>query len=140
MVKKIVKRSSNQRHWGVSILSVLGYIGAVFTLLLGLLFIAGSAVVGTLITQLAPEYVWLTTVGVVGLIFLGLVIIGFAVLDFFIARGLWKGQSWARIVVLVLLAISALMALTSMEIASVVIDAALIWYLGFYEPVVNYFK
>lgn len=140
MVKKVVKRSVNNRHWGISVLSVLGYIGAVCTLLAGLFMIAGSAVVSTLIAQFAPAYIWMSTIGVVGLIFLGFVFIGFAVLDYFIARGLWKGQNWARVLMIILFALSALSALASLQLVSVVIDALLIWYLGFYKPVVNYFK
>jgi hypothetical protein len=140
MVKKIVKRNVNKRHWGISVLSILTYIGAFFTLLMGLLFVLSSAFVGTLIAKFAPEYAWVTGIGVVGLIFMGLVFIGFAVLDYYVARGLWKGQSWSRIVILILFAISALGSLVSFDISSLVIDAVLIWYLGFYEPVVNYFK
>jgi len=140
MVKKVIKRNIEKRHWGVSVLAVLGYISAVFTLLLALLMVAGSAVIGTLIEQFSPELTWMTAIGVVGLIFLGILFVGFAVLDYFIARGLWKGQNWARIVVLVLFTLSALGALASLEIVSLVIDALVIWYLGFYKPVVKYFK
>lgn len=138
MAKKVVRR--NERHWGISVLSILGYIGTVFTFLIGLLFIAGSTIVGTIIAKFAPEYAWMTGIGVIGLIFIGIIFIGFAILDFFIARGLWKGQNWARIFMLIMFALSALSALLTLEIASLVIDALIIWYLGFYKPVLNYFK
>lgn len=141
MAKKVVrnlKSSSKGRHWGITVLSVLGYIGSVFTLLAGLFMLFGGSFIASMVTKYAamPDG---SLVGM-GLVAAGILFIACAVLDFFVARGMWKGQNWARILVLILLALSALSALFSLSLVDLIIDAILIWYLGFYKPAVSWFK
>lgn len=147
MAKKVVNKKigktinkSKERHWGISVLAILAYLNAVCTLILGLFLIAGSAVVESLITKFAPDYAWATNLGIAGLIFFGLVLFGFAVLDFFIGKGLWKGQNWARIITLVLIILVGISALFSFDIFGIIVCALVIWYLGFFKPAVDYFK
>jgi len=143
MAKKQKNKTSSPRKTrplGVSILAVLSYIGAVFTLIAGIAMIAGSAAVSTLIEKLIPEYASWSAAGVALFIFLGIVFILLAVLDYFIGRGLWGGKGWARILVLILLVLSILSSLTSFDIVSIIIAALLIWYLGFNQNVRNYFR
>lgn len=142
MAKKVVKKVKNisvsRRHWGITILAILAYIGAIATLLSGLFMLFGSS----LIASMFSKYISMMSATVLGagLIITGIFFIACAVLNYFIARGLWKGQNWARIVMLVLLVLSALGALLSLQIVSLIVDAVLIWYLAYYKPAVNYFK
>lgn len=101
--------------------TVLYYIGAAFYVLLGLLII----IVGILIlaggiyslASEADELVGLTPIlGVLGPVLLvgGVIFIGLAVLLFFIARGVYRGQNWARIVGIILCSLGFLGSLISL--------------------------
>jgi len=140
MAKKVVKKISNERHWGITVLSVLSYIGAVITVLLGLTMLFGSSTFSSLIGKAFPQLAAYADVGTVLFVVLGIIFIGMAVLDYFIARGLWNGQNWARIVAIILSALTILGALWPFDIVSLIIGIVIIWYLGFYKPAVNYFK
>ncbi len=87
---------------GVKVISVLYYIGAGLLFLLGLAAIFGAGAFVTMLSQLGP----LAALGTGMFIVMGIIMIGLAVLSFFIARGLWNGRSWARIVAIILAALS----------------------------------
>ena len=93
---------------GVKIISVLYYIGAAVFLSL----IVGPIVEG--LTGLKIPMVVLPLDG--GLLFLmaGIEFLALAVLSFFIARGLWKAQKWARIVAIIFATLGVLMAIFGM--------------------------
>jgi len=116
---------------GVKIISVLYYIGAVFSLIAGIVAFAG----GAFFTTVLPKFI----AGIAAIA--GIVFIILAVLGFFIARGLWKGQNWARILAIVfaiLGVISALIAIISggyQGIVSLVINAIIGYYLWFNKGV-----
>lgn len=103
MVKKVVKKSKKKDMLiplGVKIISILNYCLAVIMLLaaIALLFL-GTTVLAVLNIEES-----LGIEGTVGFAILGglsLFFLLLAVLGFFIGRGLWKGQNWARIVVIV---------------------------------------
>lgn len=120
---------------GVKILAVLAYIGAVLALLAGIAMFFGSAVFVTYLGAFAG----LTVVA-------GIIMIAFAVLYFFIGRGLWKGQNWARIVAIILSVLGLISALFSIATAvsssviSLIINIVIIWYLGFKPNVKKAFK
>ncbi|MDP1728583.1 MAG: hypothetical protein Q8L27_00075 [archaeon] len=146
MAKKtteIIKKMPT-RPVGVTILSILGYIGAVFTLLMGLVMIFGSVALFNFLTTL-PEfqmYELMGTIGATFFIIMGIILLPLAVLDYFIARGLWNGRNWARIIILVFIGISAVQNLFALPFSlfGLAIDGLIIWYLGFNKPVVAYFK
>ncbi|MBM3247307.1 hypothetical protein FJZ17_02085 [Candidatus Pacearchaeota archaeon] len=144
MVKKQKNKSkvsAGARPLGVSILAVLSYIAAVFTFIGGLAMLIGSTAVSTIIGQVFPEYVSWSTAGVALFVFLGIVFILLGVLDFFIGKGLWNGKEWARILVLIFLALSVIDGvLPPFAIVQAIIAALLIWYLGFNPAVKRYFK
>lgn len=125
---------------GVMILSILGYIGAVLTLLGGLALIFGASFIASFLAQMIP----MMGAGVTSawFIILGIIVIALAILDYFIARGLWNGQNWARILVIIFTALSLLSSLMHplSGIVSIVIDVLIIWYLGFNKQAVDYFK
>lgn len=149
MVKKKVSKKSVSKGpsrkgvpTGVKVLSVLGYISAVATLLLAIIFFMGSAFVGDIIQKMQAEGVVLPAMFGAGLfVALGIFFLGCAILDFFLARGLWKGQNWARIFVLILFSLSALGNLISIiggdfrNIVGLLITGFVIWYLGFNKEV-----
>ncbi len=132
MVKKqkAEKVTSKNRPTGVAILSILGYI------VVAILAIAGLAIffVGSVILEVVPAAI-AAYAGIIGTI-----LIIFAVVEFFIARGLWNGKDWARIITLVLASIGFLSSLSKLDILFLVIDGLIIWYLGFNQEVKNYFK
>ncbi len=126
---------------GVKILAILAFIGAVADLLLGLGFIFGASALGAFFAQ----YTLLGAIGAGVIAVGGVVLILFAVLNFFIGKGLWKGQNWSRILVLIFVVIGAiggLFSLISGEFSSIIglaINGLIIWYLGFNQPVVKAF-
>ncbi|VVB79654.1 Uncharacterised protein [uncultured archaeon] len=122
---------------GVKILSILAYIGAVVTLILGIVMLFGANFLSGFLSQWVPVSGFL--VGSM-IVFVGVVFIALAVLDYFVGRGLWSGQNWARILVLIFSVLSVLGSLRHFDIVNIVIDAVIIWYLGFNKEAVNYFK
>lgn len=95
---------------GVKIISVLYYIGAALSVLGGLGVIIGGSIIGDALSQMIPFGMALGGIAIV----VGIFLIALGVLDFFIGMGLWKGQSWARIVAIVLAAVGLLMAIIGM--------------------------
>jgi hypothetical protein len=132
--------SSNERPVGVKILAILGYIGAVFTLIAGIALAVGSSAIASAIALMVPDAAGLSGIGATLFIVLGIVFIGLAILDYFIARGLWNGKNWARIFMIVLCALSAISSLRPFSIVGLALNGLIIWYLGFYQPAVSYFK
>ena len=128
------------RHWGITILAILGYIGAVLSLIAGLLMIFGAGAIATSLATLVPSMTLLTSLGATFFIIIGIVFIGLAVLDYFIARGLWKGQNWARILTIIFMAIGFISSIWPVNIVGIIISALIIWYLLAYKPAVKYFK
>ncbi len=89
---------------GVKIISVLYYIGSVLMLLLGLAAIFGAGAFASMLSQIGP----LSLLGAGMFVVMGVISVALAVLFFFIGKGLWNGKSWARIVAIVLAALSIL--------------------------------
>jgi uncharacterized membrane protein (DUF2068 family) len=129
----------------VKVLAVLDYISAGLLALFGLasLFAAGY------LTSVLSSIPILSILGLLGsgiFIFLGIVMLLFSVLDFFIGKGLWKGKNWARILTIVLSSIGAFFSLISLfsgsftSIISLLIEAAIVGYLGFSKEVKKAFK
>ena len=119
---------------GVKIISVLYYIGAVLELLLGIALFVGAGALKAKIPFLAILGPFL----IIG----GIVLVGLAVLSFFVGRGLWKAQKWSRIVAIIFAVIGVLLTLIGMvqgnivsNIISLVISAAIGGYLLFSNEV-----
>jgi uncharacterized membrane protein (DUF2068 family) len=77
---------------GVKIIAIFFYIVSVVVF-----FAAGYFIIGTII-----NFGEITKISPVFLIIAGFFYIGYSVLNFFIARGLWKGKNWARITAIVI--------------------------------------
>jgi hypothetical protein len=93
---------------GVIVIAILYFIGAAFSLLGGLLFIAGGGFLASLMNQQgqAGASGLATLMAGLGAV-MGVVFLGFGVLDVFVALGLLKLKNWARIVAIVLSVIGA---------------------------------
>lgn len=118
----------------VKIIGVLYYIGAVLLVLLGIAFFVGASLLGGLLEQIPL----LGALGSGLFVVAGIIFIGLAVLYFFIGRGLWKTQNWARIVVIILAAIGAISGIYSIiqgnlasNIVGLIINLAVGGYLLF---------
>lgn len=94
----------------VKVLSILGYIVAGLMILGGIAMLLGASVIGN-IAKDTPELAMLGggLLGAIGVIFLL-----FGVFEIFIARGLWKGQNWARIVTIIFGFLGSISGLVSM--------------------------
>jgi hypothetical protein len=91
---------------GVIVIAVLHFIGAALCLLGGLLFIAGGGFLATLINQQgqAGSSGLAGILGALGAV-MGIIFLGFGVVDALVGWGLLKLKSWARIIAIVLAAI-----------------------------------
>lgn len=89
---------------GVKIISILYYLICALQLIFGITMIYMSNKAPEKIIKIFPIISTLVLV-------LGIGFIGAAVLSFFIARGLWKGQRWSRIIVIVFSAIGIIYSL-----------------------------
>ena len=128
------------RPVGVTILAVLNFIGAAFCLLGGIAMILGGGVIATLLSQQgAGASGILAGLGAAAGVFI-IIVGGIGAL---VGFGLWKLKGWARIVSIVLFAISAVMQLLGLlgslahfnvfavvwSLFWVAVDAFVIWYL-----------
>ena len=95
---------------GVKVIAVLYYIGAVFGIIFGLLFLVGAGMMGSIANQIPLLGALGAGLFVVG----GIIMIGLGVLGFFVGRGLWKARPWARIVAIIFATLGILMAVISM--------------------------
>jgi len=122
---------------GVKIISVIYYIGSVFGIIFGILFLVGAKAIGEL------------EIPVVGFLGAGLFIVGgiiliiFSIIGFFVGRGLWKGQNWARIVAIIFSILGILFIVIGMaqgqsqtgNIVSLIVDVVIAGYLIFSKKV-----
>ena len=123
---------------GVKVISVLYYIGAVFELIFAVLLFVGSGALKSKVPFLA----FLGPFLIVG----GVILLGLAVLSFFVGKGLWKGQKWSRMVAVIFAALGALLSIVGMiqgqiasNIVGLVISAGIGAYLLFSSSVKSAF-
>jgi hypothetical protein len=118
---------------GVKVLAILEYIGAVFLALLALALMFGGGMLASFLGEMP-------LVGALAgglFIVMGIIILPFAVLFFFIGRGLWKGQNWARIVSIVFAALGFASGIFSLivgdflSLGGILINGLIGWYLLF---------
>lgn len=128
---------------GAKIISVLYYIGAVASVIVGILLLVGAGFIGSYVEDLSVPGVAMlgTAMFIVG----GIILIALAVLEFFVGRGLWKGRNWARIVAIVLAILGIISAILSIiqasygSIVSLIIHAIIGGYLLFSKNVKSAF-
>jgi len=99
---------------GVKILSILSYIGAFGLIICGVILLVGGGIIGSAIGPMLEAIPFIGSFIGGLLVAAGIIMIGFGVLAIFVGRGLWKGSNWARILVIVLTFLGALMSIISM--------------------------
>ena len=124
---------------GVKSLSILYYIGAVLGAIMGII---SMFTIGTIIL-LVP---FLAGFG----FFLVILIFGISILSFFTARGLWKGQNWAKIITIVFAGLGIVTSLITIftvgiialtgSIINIIIGGLIAGYLLFNKEVKKFFK
>ena len=105
--------NSKEVPTGVKVIAVLYYIVAGLLAISGILSLVGAGAMSS-ITNKIPLFEILGALGSGLFIIIAIIFIGLGVLEFFIARGLWKAKSWARILVIIFAAIGALFAIVSL--------------------------
>ena len=118
-----------QRPTGITILVILEVIGGILLLIGG----AGTLFLSAFITGFLPVGIPGAVTGLVyGFLTLvaGIMVI-IALIDFFIAWGLWTGKGWAWIIALILAVLGAILGLLSLPggIITLLINGLIIYYL-----------
>jgi signal transduction histidine kinase len=122
----------------VKIISILGYIGAVISVIFGIMFLFG----GPVVAGMFESRLGLAS-GIVGglMIMFGILLVIGGVIWFWLAYELMKHKNWARIVVIVLSAIGFIGAIFSLpaSIISLIINGLMIYLLAFNADIVALF-
>ena len=122
-----------QRPTGVTVLSILWFVGAVLLVFGGLLLIAGGSAIGAFYgNQIAAQELALFAAA-------GVVVIIFGLAAALEGWGLWTGRSWAWWVQVVLSALGVLsiLSFTADSILDAAISVLVLWYL--FKPHVKEF-
>lgn len=137
MKKNFSIKKANERPVGITILAILGYIGAGIFLLVALLTLFLGPTIASFLQNTISAAILAA-----GSIFLAIFLLITATLEFFIARGLWKGQKWAKIVTIVFASLGVLGALWNLPetLFSLIFNGFVIWYLGFRQEVKDFFR
>jgi hypothetical protein len=121
---------------GVKVLSIIHYIGAGLYALIALMTIVGMGMI-TLILPMLAGFGFLITI----------LLIGLAVLSFFIAKGLGKGKNWARILVIIFSGLGIILGIIQMiggdifnSILTIIVEGIVGGYLLLNKQVKGYFK
>ncbi len=127
----------------VKILAILSYISAGSLAIAGIASLVAGGSVGSMFSSI-PLLSLLGSAGAGLFVALAVILILFAVLNFFIGRGLWNGQGWARILIIVLAILGVLASLSSLTQVSGIIlliyDGAVAGYLLFSKDAKQFFK
>ncbi len=120
---------------GAKVVAILYYISAAISVLVGLLFLIGGSFIGAILGASMEGFEALGAGIFVGI---GIVAIAVAVLEFFIARGIWALKNWARIVAIIfgiLGFLGALGTITTLNgIISLIFNGVILYFLLIDKP------
>lgn len=123
----------------VRAIAVMQFVEAILELVVGVLLLIG----GTLVGRTFPEIKTMTLFALNGniLIFVGLGILAFALISFIIGLGLWKRQTWARVLGIVFSIISFFVSILSLPkgLIGIAINAG-VFYILIHKDVSQVFK
>lgn len=137
MAKKSLKsRKPNELKevpFGVKVISIIYYIGAVFGLIASMLLLTGAEILKTTLIAIYGPIISDSFTAIAVFILL------FSIFSFFVGFGLWKCLNWARIAAIVISCINALSAVVSVALMhdafgnflNILINGFIIAYLGF---------
>lgn len=128
-----------ERPTGVTVLAILNFLGAACMVMVGLLFMLGLGLAGLGAgQQSAGGMAFLMGLGAIA----GVIFLIFAVIAIVVGIGLWRLRNWARILTIILAAISLLpllpglmLSMLSLEIFSMMFQLA---FAGFYGWIIWY--
>lgn len=138
----VKKTSSKNAPVGVKIISVLVYIQAFFSVIVGLMMMLLKGFIVNFIDSFKVVPTNFMPLINAAFLVIGIFLILLGILYYLLARGLWKGSSWARVVELILASLGAFGGLISLPsgIIGLVISGLIIWYLGFNKEGKEYFS
>jgi hypothetical protein len=125
----------------VKIIAVGGYIGAGLGVIAGLaLLFGGSFIAGLMPMADIPSFAG-ALVGAVAVV-MAIICIAFSVFVFIVSKNIWNHKNWARIAVIILAALGGLSALFHLPsgIIGLILDGAVVYFLGFDKTVIKLFK
>jgi hypothetical protein len=135
--------NSKEAPMGVKVISVLSYIGAALVLILAIIVVfAGGSIIAMILSNMAGDAgmgsAQGSSIGFGILIVIAIVMLVIAAINFFIGRGLWKLQNWARIIVIVFSSLGFLANLLSLfsgkigsAVAGLIINGLIAGYMLF---------
>ncbi len=134
----------------VKVISVFFYIMSAASILLGAFFVFAGIAGFSVITSLSAENLQqlgfpyapaqITSITLIVLAVTGLILAAFGIFVWFVGKGLWKGEEWARITAIIVLSLWFLGALADLEIFSLIISAAAALFLLFSKEAKSSFK
>ncbi|HTY43636.1 MAG TPA: hypothetical protein VMC80_00120 [Patescibacteria group bacterium] len=124
-VKPEPVKSKKQVPALVKVLAIFGFIGTVLNVISGLILLLAGGLINMFLA-LVPSLASISAVLNEMSMIIGGSILGFAVLNFFMSRGLLKGQNWARI----LTVIFGFMAITGSIVGIVMLGINYYIYMG----------
>ena len=122
----------------VKIISILGYIGAGLGIIAGIAMLFGGTFLASYFMGRTDRTAFVGALAIVAAV----VIIILGIFAIFVSRALWNHKNWARIVVIIFAALGAVSSLLALPsgIIGLLIDGAILYFLGFEKTVVSLFK
>lgn len=116
-----ITKTTSERPIGVTIICVLGYIGAILMALAGIAIMAFGGLAGSL----GALGLLLGSTGIVA----GVMLLAMGIITFVVTQGLWNLKKWAWTVTMILEGLSVLGSLISLNIVGLIIPAIVLYYL-----------
>lgn len=130
----------------VKVIAILYFIFAFFSIVAGLIFIVAGAMGGEASQMISDALIdgsemaegadrWLASAIVSSLALGGVLLIIIGGIDIVVGLGLWKRMNWARIVIIVFMAVGFVFAIIDIDIFGVVVTGLMGGYLAFSKRV-----
>ncbi len=135
-------KKSTAELW-VKIIAVIGFVGAILTIIAGLALLLGGTFLSALLPFLKEQLYKGIFVGTF-LVVLAVIVVAVGTLYFLVSLNLWKHKNWARIVMIVLSVIGIIASLPSLVIGfgliKLIISAGIFYLLTFQKEIIAFFK
>lgn len=149
--KKPVKIKRSRMPALVRVIAILYFIFSFFSIVAGLIFIVAGAMGGEASQMISDALLegselaegadqWLASAIVSSIVLGGVLLIIIGGIDIVVGIGLWGGMNWARIVIIVFMAIGFVFAIVDLDIFGIVVTGLMGGYLAFSKKVRATFK